>query len=80
MEYDAALKITKFYPLLNLSEVEIWEYLQANNVPYNVLYEQGFKSIGCAPCTRAIADGEDSRAGRWWWEDSKKECGLHRNP
>ncbi len=80
LEYDAALKITKFYPLLNLSEVEIWEYLQANNVPYNVLYEQGFKSIGCAPCTRAIADGEDSRAGRWWWEDSKKECGLHRNP
>jgi phosphoadenosine phosphosulfate reductase len=79
LEYDEALKISKFYPLLNLSEVEVWEYLNANNVPYNVLYEQGFKSVGCAPCTRAVEKGEDSRAGRWWWEgDGKKECGLHK--
>jgi phosphoadenosine phosphosulfate reductase len=78
LEFDAALQIAKFYPLLNLSEAEVWEYLKANNVPYNVLYKKGFKSIGCAPCTRAVVDGEDARAGRWWWEDSKKECGLHK--
>lgn len=78
LEYDAALKINKFYPLLNLSEEEVWQYLKANNVPYNILYDQDFKSIGCAPCTRAVEKGEDARAGRWWWEDSKKECGLHK--
>ena len=52
-------------------------YLEENNVPQNVLHKQGFVSIGCAPCTRAIAPDEDIRAGRWWWESSHKECGLH---
>jgi phosphoadenosine phosphosulfate reductase len=78
IERDENLNITKFYPLLNLSEEEVWSYLKENNVPYNKLYDCGFPSIGCAPCTRATKDGEDPRAGRWWWEDSKKECGLHK--
>jgi 3''-phosphoadenosine 5''-phosphosulfate sulfotransferase (PAPS reductase)/FAD synthetase and related enzymes len=54
------------------------DYINRYNVPYNALHDKGFPSIGCAPCTRAIKDGEDDRAGRWWWEESvKKECGLH---
>ncbi|MFT7099417.1 MAG: phosphoadenosine phosphosulfate reductase [Rickettsiales bacterium] len=77
VEKDKGFDITKFYPLLHLSEGEVWDYLKKNNVPFNKLYDSGFTSIGCAPCTRAIEDGEDPRAGRWWWEDSKKECGLH---
>jgi len=77
-ELDKNLKIHKFYPLLQTTEEEIWTYLKANNVPFNPLYEQGFKSIGCEPCTRAIEPGEDARAGRWWWEGGKKECGLHK--
>jgi phosphoadenosine phosphosulfate reductase len=78
-EYDANLKINKFYPLLDMSEADGWNYIKENNVPYNQLYKQGFTSIGCAPCSRAIEDGQPSRAGRWWWEnDEKKECGLHR--
>lgn len=59
---------------------EVDQYLDKNNVPFNPLHRKGFVSIGCAPCTRAIAEGEDIRAGRWWWEDSKKECGLHEQP
>ena len=58
---------------------EMITYLKENNVPYNPLHDKGFLSIGCAPCTRAIEPGEDLRAGRWWWESSKKECGLHEN-
>ena len=58
---------------------EVVEYLQKKGVPYNTLHHKGFISIGCAPCTRAVKEGEDFRAGRWWWEDqSKKECGLHK--
>ncbi|MFT6332051.1 MAG: phosphoadenosine phosphosulfate reductase [Lentimonas sp.] len=78
MERDENLNITKFYPVLNLSEEEVKNYLKENNAPYNKLYDEGFTSIGCAPCTRAIEEGEDPRAGRWWWEDSQKECGLHK--
>jgi len=56
----------------------VWTYIRANNVPYNKLHDRGYPSIGCAPCTRAIAAGEDVRAGRWWWETPEtKECGLH---
>ena len=78
IEWDAANNITKIHPLLHWSNVEVWTYLKANNVPYNGLHEKGFISIGCHPCTRAVKEGEDFRAGRWWWEDtSKKECGLH---
>ncbi|MBK8052358.1 MAG: phosphoadenylyl-sulfate reductase [Saprospiraceae bacterium] len=77
-EWDAANIITKIHPLLHWSNDEVWTYIKANNVPYNVLQDKGFISIGCQPCTRAVLDGEDYRAGRWWWEDaSKKECGLH---
>lgn len=77
-EYDEGRDLIKFQPVLNWSTQELWDYIEANEVPYNKLHKEGFPSIGCAPCTRAIADGEDERAGRWWWEQvDKKECGLH---
>ncbi|PKO83111.1 MAG: phosphoadenylyl-sulfate reductase [Betaproteobacteria bacterium HGW-Betaproteobacteria-11] len=70
--------IAKISPLADWSEAEVWAYLRAHDVPYNALHEQNYPSIGCAPCTRAIAPGEDIRAGRWWWENPQtKECGLH---
>ena len=68
----------KFTPLADWSWADVWHYIATNEVPYNPLHDQFYPSIGCAPCTRAIAVGEDFRAGRWWWEDEKaKECGLH---
>ncbi|MEI6946925.1 phosphoadenylyl-sulfate reductase [Paraflavisolibacter sp. H34] len=67
----------KINPLLHWSYEDILDYIKKNNVPYNPLHDKGFISIGCAPCTRAIEPGEDPRAGRWWWEVSHKECGLH---
>ena len=68
----------KFNPLADWSWADVWHSIDINDVPYNALHDQFFPSIGCAPCTRAIALGEDFRAGRWWWEDeSAKECGLH---
>lgn len=70
-------KMYKINPLLNWSYEEMIAYIKQNNVPYNILHDKGFVSIGCAPCTRAIVPGEDARAGRWWWEASQKECGLH---
>ena len=77
-EYDAHFNIIKFNPLLKWTLEEVQEYINNNNVPQNALHAQGFVSIGCAPCTRAILPGEDIRAGRWWWESSHKECGLHQ--
>ncbi|RTY89728.1 phosphoadenylyl-sulfate reductase [Flavobacterium sp. RSP46] len=77
-EYDEKFDIIKFNPLLKWTLIEVEAYLEKNNVPQNVLHKQGFVSIGCAPCTRAIAEGEDIRAGRWSWESSHKECGLHQ--
>ena len=77
-EYDAHFNIIKFNPLLKWTLEEVQEYIDNNNVPQNALHAQGFVSIGCAPCTRAILPGEDIRAGRWWWESSHKECGLHQ--
>jgi phosphoadenosine phosphosulfate reductase len=69
---------TKWSPLADWSWADIWHYIATHNVPYNPLHDEFMPSIGCAPCTRAIAVGEDFRAGRWWWEDEKaKECGLH---
>jgi len=69
---------TKFNPLADWSWNDVWHYIASNDVPYNPLHDEFMPSIGCAPCTRAIAVGEDFRAGRWWWEDEKaKECGLH---
>lgn len=76
-EYDANFDIIKFNPLLRWSLEEVQKYIDDNNVPQNALHKKGFVSIGCAPCTRAIVDGEDIRAGRWSWEQSHKECGLH---
>jgi phosphoadenosine phosphosulfate reductase len=78
LEWDAANQIIKYNPLLYWTTEEVREHIDANNIPYNPLHDRGFVSIGCAPCTRAVKNGEDFRAGRWWWEDnSKKECGLH---
>jgi phosphoadenosine phosphosulfate reductase len=76
--WDADHAIAKWSPLADWSEGEVWAYLRANKVPYNALHDQGFLSIGCAPCSRAVQPGEDPRAGRWWWEHPEtKECGLH---
>jgi phosphoadenosine phosphosulfate reductase len=77
-EYDAHFNIIKFNPLLKWTLAEVQKYIDDNNVPQNALHKQGFVSIGCAPCTRAITADEDIRAGRWWWESSHKECGLHQ--
>ncbi|HSU50969.1 MAG TPA: phosphoadenylyl-sulfate reductase [Segetibacter sp.] len=78
VEYDATNDIIKYHPLLHWSTEDVRNYINEFNIPYNILHDRGFVSIGCAPCTRAIRPGEDFRAGRWWWEDSsKKECGLH---
>lgn len=77
-EYDAHFNIIKFNPLLKWTLAEVQKYIEDNNVPQNALHKQGFVSIGCAPCTRAITADEDIRAGRWWWESSHKECGLHQ--
>jgi sulfate adenylyltransferase len=72
--------IFKLNPLVDWDHEQVWNYIRENNVPYNKLHDRGFPSIGCAPCTRAIKPGEDSRAGRWWWENPEsKECGLHVN-
>jgi phosphoadenosine phosphosulfate reductase len=71
--------ILKLNPLLEWSEEQAWDYAKQHHVPVSRLYDQGYRSIGCAPCTRAVATGEHARAGRWWWEDPEhKECGLHR--
>lgn len=77
VEWLADRKMYKVNPLLHWSFDEILDYLKKYSVPYNPLHDKGFVSIGCAPCTRAIEEGEDPRAGRWWWEVSQKECGLH---
>jgi phosphoadenosine phosphosulfate reductase len=70
--------IVKLAPLADWQETEVWDYIRANDVPYNSLYDKGYKSIGCAPCTRAVGEGQDARGGRWWWETgAPKECGMH---
>jgi len=77
-EFDDGNKLEKFNPLTNWTEQEIWAYIRLHEVPYNKLHDAFYPSIGCSPCTRAVAMGEDIRAGRWWWEDpTSKECGLH---
>jgi phosphoadenosine phosphosulfate reductase len=70
--------IVKINPLVDWSHEDVWNYIHGRNVPFNRLHRQGYPSIGCAPCTRAVQPGEDSRAGRWWWENPEtRECGLH---
>jgi phosphoadenosine phosphosulfate reductase len=77
-EQDATFGLYKFNPLAEWSEDDVWNLIRALGIPYNPLHDQGYPSIGCEPCTRAIRPGEDLRAGRWWWESSdSKECGLH---
>ncbi|MFM1956215.1 MAG: Thioredoxin-dependent 5-adenylylsulfate reductase [Pseudomonadota bacterium] len=77
-EFDEGNKLEKFNPLSDWTEQEVWAYIRVHEVPYNKLHDTFYPSIGCAPCTRAVAMGEDVRAGRWWWEDpTSKECGLH---
>ena len=78
LEWDDVHQLVKFHPIYDWSLEEVKAYIKEHNIPYNPLHDKGFPSIGCAPCTRAVREGEDFRAGRWWWEDqSKKECGLH---
>jgi phosphoadenosine phosphosulfate reductase len=76
--FDHEHGLLKFNPLAQWTEDEVWSYLRTHEVPYNRLYDHGYRSIGCAPCTRPSLPGEDVRAGRWWWEQgAAKECGLH---
>jgi len=77
-EMDKARGLKKFNPLADWSNDNVWSYIRNFDVPFNPLHDKGYPSIGCAPCTRPVAMGEDPRTGRWWWEQSeKKECGLH---
>jgi len=79
VEWDEANGLIKINPLINWTEDDVWNHIKEHDVPYNPLHEQGFSSIGCQPCTRAIKPGEDFKAGRWWWEEKEqKECGLHK--
>ena len=78
-EWDESNGLTKINPLLDWTNDDVWIYIKTNSVPYNALHDRGYPSIGCAPCTRAVQPGEDVRAGRWWWESSSKECGLHKH-
>jgi phosphoadenosine phosphosulfate reductase len=83
IQYDAAFStpehpLIKFNPLARWSSAQVWDYIRRNGVPYNPLHEQGYISIGCEPCTRAVLPAQHEREGRWWWEDAAfKECGLH---
>jgi len=78
VEWDEGHNLTKFHPIFDWTLDDVKAFIKQYTIPYNTLHDRGFPSIGCQPCTRAIREGEDFRAGRWWWEDqSKKECGLH---
>ena len=80
IEWDEANGLIKLNPILNWTEKDVWDYIKKHDIPYNILHDKGFPSIGCQPCTRAVKPGEDVRAGRWWWEKpEQKECGLHEN-
>ncbi|NQY74581.1 MAG: phosphoadenylyl-sulfate reductase [Candidatus Margulisbacteria bacterium] len=78
IEYDSVHDNVKLNPLIEWTTDQIWEYIKTHDVPYNTLHDNGYPSIGCVPCTRAINRGDDLRAGRWWWEkETQKECGIH---
>ena len=78
IQWDNTFNLIKVCPLADWSTQQVWDYIKKHDVPYNKLHDQGFPSIGCEPCTRAVKPGEDIRAGRWWWEKPEhKECGLH---
>ncbi len=79
VEWDNLNKKIKVNPLIDWKSDDLWDYIRQYNIPYNPLHDKGFPSIGCQPCTRPIEEGEDIRAGRWWWENpDMKECGLHK--
>ena len=79
VEWDQANGLSKLNPLIDWTESQVRDYINANKIPYNPLHDKGFPSIGCQPCTRSIMPGEGVRAGRWWWENPEtKECGLHK--
>jgi phosphoadenosine phosphosulfate reductase len=77
VEWNDDMQLIKYNPLIDWSDEQLQKFIEENHIPVNPLHRKGFKSIGCAPCTRAIEPDEDPRAGRWWWEGSAKECGLH---
>lgn len=78
VEWDESRGVVKCQPLADVTEAALWEFIKRENIPYNPMYEEGYPSIGCAPCTRAVAAGEHPRSGRWWWEEqTAQECGLH---
>lgn len=78
IEWDEKNGLYKLNPIYNWTTKQLWEYVKENKVPYNILHNEGYTSIGCKPCTRAIKEGDDIRYGRWWWENPEhKECGLH---
>ncbi|MCD4745784.1 MAG: phosphoadenylyl-sulfate reductase [Bacteroidales bacterium] len=80
IEWDKQNQIIKVNPLIDWTDNMVWDYIKQKNIPYNILHDKGFPSIGCQPCTRAIKQGDDIRSGRWWWEQPEyKECGLHEN-
>jgi phosphoadenosine phosphosulfate reductase len=79
VEWDAKFRLVKVNPLANWTKREVWKFILDHGVPYNPLHDQGYPSIGCWPCTRAVREGEDDRAGRWSGQ-VKKECGLHLRP
>ena len=78
VEWDSVNNILKIHPLFQWTGEQVNQFITDHRIPINALHDHGFPSIGCQPCTRAVNKGEDERAGRWWWEDSKKECGLHQ--
>jgi phosphoadenosine phosphosulfate reductase len=79
-QWDDNFHLIKVSPLRSWTESQIWEFIHEHKIPYNPLHDEGYPSIGCLPCTRAVEPGEDIRAGRWWWEQPEmKECGLHEN-
>lgn len=79
VEWDSSNNLIKVNPLIEWTDEMVWMEIHQKNIPYNILHDQGFPSIGCQPCTRAVQEGEDIRAGRWWWElPESKECGLHK--
>jgi phosphoadenosine phosphosulfate reductase len=78
-EWDEKNNLIKINPLVTWKEKEVWDFIKLNKIPYNILHDKGYPSIGCAPCTRAVEKGQDIREGRWWWEnDDTRECGLHQ--
>lgn len=77
-EFDAQHNLVKLYPLIDVDDHALRLYIDTHKIPYNALHDKGFPSIGCAPCTRAVKEGQPPRSGRWWWEkDNAQECGLH---